>query len=465
MYKRFEAETLKQAHAKVKMDLGPDAVILSQREVRSSGLTGILGKKMWQVVAFRPPAADGGARAVPNAPAKPAGAVAAPAAPKKYPVPPPGRPPERSRSKIRQSVNHLVDEPALPFSEFNTAKPATTYETRPARLSRPEAPSAGVSGSAAPRPHVPASPTPADAGLENPVMRLLLKEVRAISDKLNAPPAAPGGLSDQIILPGVLPALYQRLVSQEIPQGMAVDLMNDLCDRTTLDMNNDAGTLEALEERLTAMIPVVSLDDLVSSRRPRIVFLAGPSGVGKTTTLAKIATLASRDEKMKIAFITIDTMRVAAAEQLKSYADLISADIEIVMSEDDFVSAVNKQADKDLILVDTPGKNPCSPSALSDFTAYLKRLGAAKQPSAAVLLVLSAATKLADLMRYTACYQTLNPAGIIFTKIDETNTYGSILPVLTASKLPMVFLTCGPEVPEDIEPASARRMARRILGQ
>ena len=195
-----------------------------------------------------------------------------------------------------------------------------------------------------------------------------------------------------------------------------------------------------------------------------MVFLVGPAGVGKTTTLAKVATLSSRDEKMRIAFITIDTLRVAAAEQLKSYADLISADIEIVMSEEDFVSAVSRHADKDLILVDTPGKNPCSPSALADFSGYLKRLTAARQPSPAVLLVLSATTKLADLQRYVACYQSLNPAGIVFTKMDETSTYGTVLPVLEAAKLPMVFLTCGQEVPEDIEPANGRRMARRILG-
>jgi len=447
MYKRYEGETLTEALAKARKELGPDLILLSKREIRRSGLTGILGKKGWEVVAYRPPDSEE------RAPAKPQPADAARPASTR----PAASFQEKAKSKIRHPVDHLLDEPALPFAELpSKQKP---QEKNPYDLAasiknktfRPFAPNASVS-----------KPAEHPVAIESPALRILLKEVRELSDKVNAQQQT---VSEHVILPGVLPAFYQRLLMQEVPRETAIDLMNALCENSILDMNDEAKTLEKLEDILAAEIQTVSLDDLFSSRRPRSIFLVGPAGVGKTMTLAKIAIKASQDEKMKIAFVTLDTFRIAAAELLKTYANLIMADIEVVYSQDEFASAVVRHSDKDLILVDTPGKNPCSPATLSELSGYLKQLAAAKLPAPAVLPVLSATTKLADMQRYISCYRSLDPAGIIFTKIDETNTYGPLLPVLTASKLPLVFLACGQDIPDDIEPANSRRLARRILGQ
>lgn len=457
MYKRFEAETLRAAHHKAKLELGPDVVILSSREVRKGGLTGILGKKVWQVVAFCPE--DGGA------PPKSAtgSSTQVPSTWKQMPAraEPPSSALDRSKSKVRQSVNHLVDEPALPFSELPpTAKPQAPADRGPSEIMSSFKPKLLKSSPPAAQPARPADP---HSGMDSAALRIVLKEVRALSDKLRAP-AQP--VTDQVILPGVLPAFYQRLLIQEVPRETAVDAMNAMCDCPTLDMNDETQTLEKLEDHLASIIPVTSIDELFAAQRgPRVFFLVGPAGVGKSSTLAKVAALATRDEHQKVAFITIDTFRIAAAEQLKSYADLMHADIEIVFSEDEFTAAVVRHADKDMILVDTPGKNPCSPATLSDFSGYVKRLSAAKLPPPVVLLALSAATRLADLQRYISCYRALDPKGIVFTKIDETNTFGSLLPALTTGNLPLVFMTSGQDVPEDIEPANSRRLARRILGQ
>lgn len=437
-YERFEGQTKNEARWKVKMKLGPDALILTEREVRQGGLTGILGKKVWQVVAC-PPEPD--AAPLPRP-------VASPAPADKNPLPAARSTQTYSQSrpkqKVRQPVDHLLDEPALPFSEL----PA---QSRPDVI-KPK--------SLKPYPALTPAVRPVDPGSESPALRMLYKEIRAISEKINAPPAF-----EHVILPGVLPDFYQRLLLQDVPRETAVDLMNHMVDYSTLDLNDEGKTLERLEEQLAARIPAVSLDELFSSRRPRILFMVGPSGVGKTTTLAKIAALACRDENLKVAFITLDTFRVAAAEQLKSYAQLIMADIEIVTEGSEFAAAVVRHSDKDMILVDTPGKNPCSPQTLSDLSGYLKHLSSAKLPSPAVLPVLSAATKQADLQRFVSCYRSLNPAAIVFTKVDETHSYGSLLPVLRTAELPVVFLTHGQDVPEHIEPANPRRIARRILGQ
>lgn len=453
MYKRFEAETLSGALDKAKKELGPDVVLLSKRQVRQSGITGILGKKVWEVVAYRPTSEDRGL------PPKPQTAAAAPVSTSNPSMKKPMGTntaaffQEKAKSKIRNPVNHLLDEPALPFAELPSTQKLAEKNPFKAYLSSP-----AVQKPAETAESFRAKPA---AGIESAVLRDLLKEVRALTDKVNAQQAP---VSDQVFLPGILPAFYQRLLLQEVPRETARDLMNALCEHSILDMNDESKTLEKLEDLLSAEIQTAALDDLFSSRRPRTLFLVGPAGVGKTSTIAKIALLNSQNEKTKIAFVTLDTFRIAAAEQLKSYADLIQASIEVVCSQDEFASAIVRHADKDLILVDTPGKNPCSPATLSELSGYLKHLSAAKLPAPAVLPVLSATTKLADLQRYISCYQSLDPAGMIFTKIDETNTYGSLLPVLAAAKLPLIFLGCGQDIPGDLEPANSRRLARRILG-
>jgi len=449
MYQRFEAETLQAALNLVKKEFGPDAMIVNHREVRKGGLGGILGKKVWQVIAYRKPSDPPQAPATSSATSRPAQSqrsnpTARPDAQKDR-----GERPRMPR--VRNPVNHLIDEPALPFEDLSKSTTATyggqvpngtgmTSQSVQSPSTLPTAKRPGIAPSPSrPVTSAPAMPVQGAHSADPSALSQLLKEVREISERLNGPQA--GG--DQVILPGVLPGMYQKLISQEVYRELAVELMNCLCDRPSLDLCDESKVLEILEEQLAAALPTMGLEELFSSRRPRTLFLVGPSGVGKTTTLSKVAALASRDEKMKIAFITLDTFRVAAAEQLKTYADLIPAAIEVVMSEDEFIAALFKHSDKDMIFVDTPGKNPCSPAALSDLSGYLKKMSAAKLPSPAILLVLSATTKHTDLQRYAACYQSLDPAGIVFTKLDETSTHGSLLQVLSASKLPMIYLTCG----------------------
>ncbi len=451
MYKLFEAESVKELMSKVTQELGPNAAILNPREVSNGGLTGILGKKKWQVYAYTAPD-NSAAMQAPQTPAAAQLVRGSPVLP--TPRRPAGQParPQSPRSRVQQPVNHLIDEPALPFADTRIAEPppptAERRRTSPPTERRTPA-------------HTPL------AGIEDPIVRTILKEmreIRALSEQMNASVSMAHAASEHVILPGALQPFYQRLNMQEVPRELCMELMDILCQRPSLDINDSNKVAEHLEEILTPRVQTSALDQLFSSRRPRIAFFVGPAGAGKTTTLAKVAALACRDEKMKIAFVTLDTMRVAAAEQLKTYADLISASIEIVMDERELASAVVRHADKDMILVDTPGKDPCSTAVLAEFSGYLKQLGGVRLPPPAVLLVLSAPTRLADIDRYAMSYQALNPAGMVFTKLDETKTYGSLLSIMLSSKLPAVFLTTGQEVPDHIEPASPRRLARRIIG-
>lgn len=455
MYRLFEADTLKDLMLNVKKELGPNAVILKPREVSTGGLGGLMGHKKWRVFAYLP-AGESAAPAT-QSPAQ----VRGPSTSRPHGAP--------SRTRVQQPVNHIIDEPALPFGDERIAEPkpklpAPSKWAAPSKLSKPASVRTADEIVRA-RPAVsPVAPPPSDI-MTDPAFRTLLKEVRALSEQLTAISSAPKqAQSEHVILPGVLQPFYQQLQMQEVPRDLCLELMDALCDRPTLDIHDGQKVAEQLEELLASQIQTSALDPLFTSRRPRIVFFVGPAGAGKTTTLAKVATLASRDEKLKIAFVTVDTMRVAAAEQLKTYADLISASIEVVMSESDFAAAVVRHADKDLILVDTPGKDPCSPASLAEFSAYLKQLGGMRLPAPAVLPVLAAPTRLSDLDRYANCYQALQPAGLVFTKLDETRTYGSMLSVMRASKLPAIFFSTGQEVPDHIEPAGARRLARRILG-
>lgn len=453
MYKKFEAETLHAARQKMKNELGPDAVVVSQREIRKGGITGMLGNKIWQVMAYKPEAHP------PKEPDLSAAHVfkSALAGSQGHRTAAASRPDPQRRpaTRVMQPVNHVLDAPALPFADMGDPVPP-----RPAPSKAQSIAAALAAAAQRPKP----SPAPAP-GVESAVMKALIRKMQEISDQLNVPKTQS---ADHVILPGVLPAIYHRLIQQDVPRDMAVDIMTAVCDRPTLDLNDETKALEAVEELMASEIKTAGIDDLYSSRRPRVLFMVGPAGVGKTTTLAKLAMTAVHAEKMRIAFITLDTFRLAAAEQLKMQtemmqADRMTVDLEIVMSGDEFISALLKHSDKDIVMVDTPGINPCSPASLSHFSDYLSRVTAAKFPPPTTLLALSAATKTSDLQRYASCYRSLDPAGIVFTKMDETTTYGSILEVGHTSKLPLVFFTCGQDIPNDIEPAHPRRLARKIL--
>lgn len=174
--------------------------------------------------------------------------------------------------------------------------------------------------------------------------------------------------------------------------------------------------------------------------------MLGPTGVGKTTTIAKMAARAVLEKKKKVGFITTDTYRIAAIEQLKTYAALLQAPVEIVYNAKDYAEAIQKLDHMDLIFIDTAGRNYKE-------TKYVEDLKSLIQFSEQIesYLVLSLTSKQKDLESIIEQFKNLQIEKFIFTKLDETNSIGTMFNLMIKYNKGLAYYTNGQEVPEDIE--------------
>ncbi|MBM4333019.1 MAG: hypothetical protein FJ117_17695 [Deltaproteobacteria bacterium] len=190
----------------------------------------------------------------------------------------------------------------------------------------------------------------------------------------------------------------------------------------------------------------------------KIWAFVGPTGVGKTTTLAKLAAHFSLRFNKKITLITIDTYRIGAIEQLKTYARILRLPLEIAPDQEALKQMIENNSQQDLLLIDTAGRNPYHTDKLEELRNFLS-----VDPRVEVHLVLSATTKDIDLARNAEQFSLLPIRSYIFTKIDETEEYSSLFNQLLRYKRPLSYLTNGQKVPEDIELATKGRVANLIL--
>jgi flagellar biosynthesis GTPase FlhF len=182
------------------------------------------------------------------------------------------------------------------------------------------------------------------------------------------------------------------------------------------------------------------------------IFL-GPTGVGKTTTAAKIVANRWREEH-DVGFITADTYRLEAVSQLKAYANIMRVPVEVIKKPEELAYAVEKFKKKDFVIIDTAGRSPKNKEQMEELKKYLQHIGIDIE----VCLVLSATTKLSVMYETIEKFGYIGFSSIIFTKIDETSTTGSILSVCDKYNLPVSYITTGQKVPGDVEVATKERV-------
>ena len=199
-----------------------------------------------------------------------------------------------------------------------------------------------------------------------------------------------------------------------------------------------------------------------SADGPRIVLFIGPTGVGKTTTIAKLAGKYCVEEKKKVALLTADTYRIAAAEQLRTYANILETPFRVIYTPEELQTAVKDYWDCDYIFIDTAGRSHQNADQLEKMK---EMVGALKDPgNYHVFLVLSATTKYRDLQRIADCYGKIADYELIFTKLDETEAVGNLLNMKLYTGAPVAYVTCGQNVPDDMEVFNPQKTVKQILG-
>ncbi len=224
------------------------------------------------------------------------------------------------------------------------------------------------------------------------------------------------------------------------------------CD-LVLDRPGDPSVLPAAAKILGGMLKRVE----VPGPRARVTALVGPTGVGKTTTLAKLAARAAVEEGLDVALVTLDTYRMAAVDQIRAFADLMEVPLSVVFTPKDLKEALARHGQADRVFIDTPGRGPMDVRRVKEIRAHLAGAGVKS------LLVLPAGARVGDLRAAGRTFGMLEPAGLVITKWDETTAPGGAVSFSLEAGLPLAWITDGQEVPEDVHPADPERTARALL--
>ena len=200
----------------------------------------------------------------------------------------------------------------------------------------------------------------------------------------------------------------------------------------------------------------------LSNKKPKVVFFIGPTGVGKTTTIAKVASKFKVDEGKSVAFLTADTYRIAAAEQLRTYANILDNPFSIVYTPEEVNDAIAKVSDCDLVLIDTAGFSHKNSEQGDDIKRLIDSVD--KKYEKEVFLVVSATTKYKDLLSIADVYRGIADYRLIFTKLDETSAYGNLLNLRLYSGAELSYTTNGQNVPNDIELFNTQKIVKQLLG-
>ena len=503
--KSFKAPTLKEAMANVKSELGVDAVNLHTNKIKKGGILGFHAKEIVEVIAAiedepvlkeEKPAMDTGAasEAVLQA--------AAAARASRNPIPEPQSQPAGNftpRNMVSQyqtagtieAISHAMAQntPSPTFGEVLASVNRVQEQVESGESASGTLPQQLSDQPVANEQVVPVQPAvDVNSGVEQPVVKEEPAEpMKAVAESLTqdrdtetaSEDSTDLDVKEQEILDlqnqleemksmlvemsrnkgeaGGIPNLQRAMEEQGISQHVLEDMISKLNGTEILAPQNSLKAMKALEKYIRKAIRIANGITLYSDK-PKIVALIGPTGVGKTTTLAKIAAKFVLEEGAKVALITADTYRISAVEQLKTYSDILGLPLEIVYNSQALQEAIEKHRDKQLILLDTAGRSQYNTYQMKELSELLNIDADIEKH-----LVMSATTKTGDGLELLDNFSLCKPDRVIFTKVDETKTHGIILNILHRRKAALSYLTNGQSVPDDIEPASIEKLAELLL--
>ncbi|MGI5921894.1 MAG: flagellar biosynthesis protein FlhF [Syntrophomonadaceae bacterium] len=263
------------------------------------------------------------------------------------------------------------------------------------------------------------------------------------------------GISEQV------EPFYNLLLSNKVNQELALKITSSVESRLPANKNVDKNwvrevCLHTLQEFITDIQPIYR----ETEKKGKVVAMIGPTGVGKTTTIAKLAANLTLLEGKEVALITLDTYRISAAEQLKTFAEIIGVPIRVIFTPNDLVEAIEEFKEKDVIFIDTAGRSPFNEDQLEELNQFINFA----RPDETIL-VMSVTASSSNLISIFERFSIIKIDKLIFTKLDETDTYGQILNTIYEIKLPVAYFSTGQNVPDDIEVPEPLGFARLLIGK
>jgi len=445
--KTYQAPSIADALARVKHDLGPDAVILHTRTFRRGGFLGFGGKRAVEITAssgvnvVHPLARKG--KAPGQSPQNPTGR-------QHQPIHPAAQRARRAYSEAGEAARSF--EPVATTSSGTSVPPMHGQDARTTESTdRRPAPTTAPARQAAQA--IVHSESTTGRELENELASIKRMVGQVLqSSRQNPQPAMPEALFTQ----------YLRLLESEVATEIADEFVAAVRDELHSAALADGSAVRArIRRRLEKYIPTPESAPTVGKPddgRPLTIALVGPTGVGKTTTIAKLAATYKLRRGKKVGLVTCDTYRIAAVDQLRTYANIIGLQLNIALTPSEMANCVASLNDCDVILIDTAGRSQHDSGRLEELCSLLE---AAKPHE--THLVLSGATSEAVLMRSAERFGVAKPNRVILTKLDETVNFGVLINAAWKIGASLSYVTTGQEVPEHIEQGRPDRLARLVL--
>ncbi|MCB1052355.1 MAG: flagellar biosynthesis protein FlhF [Acidobacteria bacterium] len=447
--KHFEATNMKEALEKIKQEMGPDAFILGTKSIKKKGPLGFGERTFLQVTA----ALD----------EKQAPSVQVTQEPEKPQWEPPKKLTQPAAASASASASPTYNQKGKPqvAVEDSFSEGFDTVFARSRQAARVKA--------------AQEKPREAEEGSDN--QRPLRKEISELKDLVQSMKAPRSEAlekelvelknllfnvvkhQNQLHLKNQTPALiqvYNRLMENGMEASLAAKLVQLSEERLQPRQLNQVERVENMVHSLISK----ALEVAVPKGPKRIVALVGPTGVGKTTTLAKLAAHHALQDKGTVAFITLDTYRIAAVDQLKTYAHIMDIPLQVALNPAELAQAIQFHENKSLILIDTAGYSHHDKASMTNLLQFFKG-----RQDIEIHLVLSATTKGNDLTDIIHNFEALSPRHFILTKLDETSSYGPLFTQLIRFKKSVSYLTVGQSVPEDIAFPSKDYLADLFMGR
>jgi flagellar biosynthesis protein FlhF len=439
--RHFRAANTQLALEQVQRELGPEAIIVSVKQVPSGAAWQVWKDPEVEVIAMPAPG-----KVVASSPSSnTAPAHSRPAA----------APAVKASTLPADNIEAILSHLALRVQNTSTPASATPVKAKPASASRGlerEQPAGPEIKPFVPgQPHKKTSVKPA-ADLEELVEEKLAPKTKVLPAATEEPalPAAVISVENQLEVQGLDKALVKKLSST---------CLETLSPKA---LTEEARVRNHIRKQLEAYVRVHKHDFPAEDGLPgtKVICLVGPSGAGKTSISAKLTAYYTTVLHKKVAWICADTIRTGAIALARAYTEPFGIPLELAYSPEDLTQAVKKLAGADIILVDTPARNPRNNADVIEMGAFLTAL-----PERITYLVVPATAKENDMNDMIAAFAPFNLRGLVFTKLDETGFYGSLFNLAWRSQIPMAYFSAGSGVMEDLFPAQVKQLVGMIFGE